>query len=74
MRDLGTLSHKWGISVKALPSEFREPSKRGGKQECKGKVDRRHQGNKAFQTQQKQHTYELTETDIASMGLHQMCS
>jgi hypothetical protein len=30
-RNLGTLSSKWKVSVKSLPSKLRKPCKRGGR-------------------------------------------
>ena len=47
-KDLGTHSSKWDVSIKSLPSEFRESLGRGGEGNVRARGDRGHQENKAL--------------------------
>ena len=47
MRDLGTLSPKWDVSIKFLPLGLNEPCERGDSKSIGAGVDGKHQVNKA---------------------------
>lgn len=48
VRELGTLGHTWGFSIKSLPSGLIEPCGRGGRRIVKARGDGGHQGNEVF--------------------------
>lgn len=68
VRELGTFSSGWEVSIKSLPSGIRELRGRGGRKNVQARGDGGHQRNKAFQTQADQYTYELSETVVARSG------
>ena len=43
LRDLGTLWPKWDVSIKSLPSGFRELSEKGDRKSVRSGVDEEHQ-------------------------------
>jgi hypothetical protein len=47
-RDLGIFSPKWGVSIKSLPSELREPHRGRGRRSVGTKGDGGEQENKAL--------------------------
>lgn len=48
MRDHRSLSHKWNVSIKALPSGFGELHRRGCRKRVGARGDDEHQGNKGL--------------------------
>lgn len=48
VRDLGTLTHKWDVSIKSLPSQFSVPLGRRGRNSLTAKGYREHQENTTF--------------------------
>jgi hypothetical protein len=48
VKDLGMLSPKQGISTKSFPTGLREPHRRRGRKNVRGKKDGRHQEKKAL--------------------------
>jgi hypothetical protein len=48
MKDLGTLSSKWYVSIRSLPSELREPCRRGNRKILRDRGDGGNQENKAL--------------------------
>jgi hypothetical protein len=70
VRDLGTLSPKWNVFTKSLPSGLRKPCGRGG-----GKIVRSQMGQKIQRKQGTSETIELTQYKVTEMvaaaqGLH----
>lgn len=47
-RDLGTVSLKWDVSMKSLPSELRKSHRRGGWKNVRARGDGGHQENKSL--------------------------
>jgi hypothetical protein len=48
MREMGTISPKWDVSIKSLPSELRETQRREGRKSVRARGDERHQESKAL--------------------------
>ena len=48
VRELGTFSPGWEVSIKSLPSGIRELCGRGGRKNVQARGDGGHQRNKAF--------------------------
>jgi hypothetical protein len=74
VRDLGTLSPKWDISIKSLPSGIRKPYRIEGGKSIRTRGDGGHSPKKQGSlNQHDQLSHEPTETEAACTGSAWVC-